>query len=250
MKPLSRWTLLFFGVDIASACSGQTTSSSAPAAPTASQSTSSAPPEQTKTDHAGAHGSQGYAMDFSDVERFAKAFEGPERDAWQKPEEVIKLLDLEPNSIVADIGAGTGYFEGPLSLAVPSGRVIAIDIEPNMVAYMQRRAKEQGWKNVEARIVSPDDPALGANSVDRILIVNTWHHVSDRERYAQKLASSLRRGGAAVIVDFTADSDLGPPPEHRLAPERVVQELDAGGLRASVVDETLPKQYVVMGRKP
>src|SRR5690606_20382507 len=143
-----------------------------------------------------AHHGGGYQMDFSEVERFARHFDGPERAAWQKPDEVVRLLELSPGAIVADIGAGTGYFLAPLSRAVgPKGRVLALDVEPNMVEYMKRRTQREALANVEARTVAPDDPGLAANSVDRVLIVNTWHHIGNRTQYATKLAQALRPGG-------------------------------------------------------
>ena len=190
-------------------------------------------------------------MDFSEVERFARHFNSPDRDAWQKPAEVTKLLELRSGQVVADIGAGTGYFVPYLSkVAAKGGRVLALDVEPNMVEYMRRRGAKEGWTNVDARVVAPDDPKLPPTSVDRILIVDTWHHIDDRSSYAAKLATALKPSGSLMVVDYTLDSDMGPPADHRLAPEQVVKELEGGGLRASVVEaETLPKQYVVRAVK-
>jgi cyclopropane fatty-acyl-phospholipid synthase-like methyltransferase len=205
-------------------------------------------------DHAGEHhhGKQGYHMDFSEVERFARHFDSPERDSWQKPSEVVSLLDLRPGHVVADIGAGTGYFLSHLSKAAGNrGRVLALDVEPNMVLYMNRRVRQSGWTNVEPRVVAPDDPNLPADGVDRILIVDTWHHIDDRAVYAAKLVRALRARGLVLIVDFTPESDLGPPAKHRLPPEQVNKELEGGGFRAEIVrSESLPKQYVVRGAKP
>lgn len=188
-------------------------------------------------------------MDFSEVERFARHFDDPSRDAWQRPAEVVKLMQLQAGQVVADIGAGTGYFLSHLAQAVgPKGRVIALDVEPNMVEFMRRRAQTSGWSQVSAGTVPPDDPKLQPASVDRILIVNTWHHIGQRPVYAAKLARALKRGGSVWVVDFTRESDIGPPADHRLSAEEVLAELAAGGLRAAVVtEETLPKQYVVRG---
>jgi ubiquinone/menaquinone biosynthesis C-methylase UbiE len=188
-------------------------------------------------------------MDFSAVERFARHFDGRERDAWQKPAEVVRFLELGAGQVVADIGAGTGYFLPHLSKTVGSqGRVLALDVEPNMVEYMKQRSKKGGFANVEPRLVTPGDPGLAPASVDHILIVNTWHHIDDRASYAVKLARALRPLGTLLVVDFTLDADLGPPKEHRLSAEQVVKELEGGGFRAEVVrGETLPKQYLVRG---
>ncbi len=196
--------------------------------------------------HQHRHGA-GYQMDFSEVERFAAHFDDPARDAWQRPREVIEHLAMAPGQTVADIGAGTGYFLSYLSKAVgDAGKVLALDVEENMVRYMQERAKKAGLANVTASSVAPDDPALPAQSVDRVLIVNTWHHIGERPAYAAKLARALRAGGVILIVDFTLESDMGPPRDHRLAPDQVIAELTEGGLQAALVKgEQLPKQYVV-----
>ncbi len=198
------------------------------------------------TAHPSGHDEPGFAKDFSAVERFASHFDDPKRDAWQKPEEVLALLELRPGQTVADIGAGTGYFIAALARAVGAqGRVLALDTEPKMVDYLEQRAAEEGLSNVVARHVPPEDPELPPRSVDRILIVNTWHHISQRKSYASKLLQALRPGGAVLVVDYTQSSDMGPPQDHRLPPERVIEELAAAGLRATLVDESLPKQYVV-----
>src|SRR5262249_32709469 len=97
----------------------------------------------------------------------------------------------------------------------------------------------------------PDDPNLPPSSIDRAVIVDTWHHIDNRAAYAAKLLGALRPSGSALVVDFTRESDLGPPAKHRLPATQVVEELAAGGFRAEVVkEETLPKQYVVRGMKP
>lgn len=187
---------------------------------------------------------------FDDVERWAKVFDDPDRDAWQRPAEVVAILRLAPGMTVVDLGAGTGYFLPHLSPAVgPTGRVLALDVEPAMVRYMRDRAARQGLRNVVASAVAGDDPKLPPAGVDRVLIVDTWHHLPDRAAYSAKLAAGLKPGGMIVVVDFTQDSRFGPPPGARVAPEEVVAELRAGGLDADVVTETLSEQYVVIGRR-
>jgi SAM-dependent methyltransferase len=188
---------------------------------------------------------------FRSAEEWAKIFDDPARDAWQKPAEVTALAEIAPGSIVADLGAGTGYFEPYLSRAVgPSGRVLALDIEPDMIRYLKERAAREGWTNVEARQVTIDDPGLADGSVDRVLVVDTWHHVPARVEYAKKLRRALRAKGAVFVVDFTKESKIGPPPEHRLSPESVASDLAAAGMPSSIAPEDLPDQYVVIGAVP
>lgn len=192
-------------------------------------------------------GGKGYTKDFSQVERFAKHFDDPARDAWQQPELVVKHLQAAPGQTVADIGAGTGYFIPYLAEAVgPTGRVLALDVEPNMVEYMNGRIQKAGLQNVSATVVATDDPGLPEASVDRVLIVNTWHHIAQRPSYAAKLAHALKPAGSLLIVDFTSKSDIGPPERHRLTPQQVIDELQSAGLAAEIVEtEQLPKQYLV-----
>jgi SAM-dependent methyltransferase len=197
-------------------------------------------------------GERGHDMPhrFERAEDWARLFDDPSREAWQRPDEVVALLELAPGLTVVDLGAGTGYFLSRLSRAVgPGGSVVATDIEPDMVRYMKDRAARERLGNVRAVLAPVDDVGVAARSADRVLIVNVWHHIADRERYAARLARALRPGGAVAIVDYTRETRRGPPPEHRLAPERVIAELRAGGLDAALAAESLPDQYVVIGRR-
>ncbi|WP_438030774.1 class I SAM-dependent methyltransferase [Sorangium sp. So ce233] len=197
-----------------------------------------------------AHGAGPLVHRFERAEEWVAEFEGPERDAWQKPAEVIAAMRIAPGMRVADLGAGTGYFLPHLSRAVgPTGAVVGLDIERDMVRYMTERAARERLANVTARQVGPADPGLDPGSVDRILVVNTWHHIPDRPAYAAKLRAALRPDGAVVVVDFTDAARNGPPKEHRIAPEAVAAELRAGGLSPEVVAEDLPDQYIVVGRR-
>jgi len=190
---------------------------------------------------------------FEHADDWVKVFEGPERDRWQKPAELVKLLAIQPGMTAVDLGAGTGYFMPYLSKAVgPTGKLLALDVEPDMVHHMAERASREGYGNVEARQVPYDDPDLAEASVDRILIVDTWHHIADRKVYAGKLARALKPGGSVWVVDFTRESKVGPPVEHRIAPDVVAGELAAGGLATEVMPATaepLDNQYIVVARK-
>jgi cyclopropane fatty-acyl-phospholipid synthase-like methyltransferase len=195
------------------------------------------------------HGGHGMTHDFSDVDKWVAAFDDPARAEWQKPEHVIALMEIAEGMTAADIGAGTGYFLPYLSRAVgPGGKVLGLDVEPNLVDHMTKRAAKEGLANVAARAVAPDDPGLEPASVDRVLIVDTWHHLPDRVAYAKKIAAALTPSGRLTIVDFTLESDRGPSPKHKLSEEALIAELAAGGLVARVVEEDLPDQYVVEGR--
>jgi predicted methyltransferase len=217
------------------ACSSKTPGP-APQAPSAHS-------DHAQGHHGGHHG-------FKDANQWAPVFDDPARDAWQKPDAVVAALALAPGMTVADVGAGTGYFEARLSAAVgATGTVLAVDIEPDMVRYIRERAAREKLTNVTPTLGSPDDPNLAPGSVDRILIVDTWHHIESRDAYVAKLVTALKPGGSVVVVDFTLDASKGPPRAMRLAPTVVVADLTNGGLRASIVDEGLPEQYIVKGER-
>ncbi len=194
---------------------------------------------------------QGVHHDFSDAEHWTQIFDDPERDAWQKPEEVIRSMRLHKGMTVADLGAGTGYFLPHLTQAVgPQGKVIALDPEETLVAFMKKRANHEGWNNVEAKTIPLDHPGLDSSAVHRILVVDTWHHIENRTAYARLLLDCLKPDGALYVVDFTMDSPTGPRKRHRLLPETIIEELEAAGFQARILETTLPNQYIVEGLRP
>jgi ubiquinone/menaquinone biosynthesis C-methylase UbiE len=190
---------------------------------------------------------QGAAHDhhFNDIDQAVKMFEDPERDAWQKPDEVVKHLQLRPGNVVADIGAGTGYFTRRFAAAVgPSGQALGLDIEASMVTYMTEDAKKRGLTQYTARQVPPDDPQLAPQSVDVVFICDTYHHMQDHVAYIRRLAPALKPGGRIVIVDFQKRPlPLGPPMEWKLAPETVTEEFRQAGFQLARSVEFLPYQY-------
>jgi ubiquinone/menaquinone biosynthesis C-methylase UbiE len=184
---------------------------------------------------------------FEDAEAWAQVFDDPARDAWQRPQRVIEFLKLHSGQTVADLGAGTGYFSVRLARAVgATGTVLALDIEPNRIAHIARRAQQAGLSQVVAKLVPPDDPQLAPNSVDLILVVNTWHHLEARSRYLGRLQRALRSGGSLVIVDYReGELPVGPPAAHKLTRRQLIDELTcAGWMLQSELDE-LEYQYVL-----
>jgi predicted methyltransferase len=184
---------------------------------------------------------------FGDAEKWAHVFDDPERDAWQKPHQVIQALALKPDAIVADIGAGTGYFAARLANMLPKGTVYAVDIEPAMVKYLGERAQREGLGNLKPVAGLPGDPRLPAKA-DLILLVDVYHHIEDRGRYFRSLAASLKPGGRLAVIDFRLDSPNGPPKEARVAPERVKAEMKSAGYALAAEHGFLPNQYFLVFR--
>jgi len=179
---------------------------------------------------------------FGDAEKWAHVFDDPERDAWQKPHQVIEALALEPDAVIADIGAGTGYFAARLANMLPRATVYAVDVEPAMVKYLGERAKREGLSNLKPLAASPGDAKLPAR-VDLVLLVDVYHHVEDRSQYFQKLAASLKTGGRLAVIDFKLDAPQGPPRPSRVPPDQVAAELDKAGYRLVAAHGFLPYQY-------
>ena len=182
---------------------------------------------------------------FSDAEKWAHVFDDPERDAWQKPHQVIEALALKPDAVVADLGAGTGYFSVRLARMVPKGRVYAVDVEPDMVKYLKERAAREKLKHMIAVAAAPGDARLPAKA-DLVLLVDVYHHIGERERYFRSLADSLKPGGRLAVIDFRLDSKRGPPRDARVAPERVKAELKAAGYTLAAEHAFLPDQYFLV----
>ncbi|HTF14526.1 MAG TPA: class I SAM-dependent methyltransferase [Burkholderiales bacterium] len=184
---------------------------------------------------------------FGGADKWAKVFDDPARDAWQKPHEVITALKLTPDAAVADIGSGTGYFAARLAHFVPKGRVYGVDTEPDMVKYLTERATREGLANLVSLAGTPDDARLPAK-VDLILMVDVYHHIAGREKYFRKLQGSLKVGGRIAVIDFREEATMGPPKRERISPERVRSELAQAGYALAEEHAFLPNQYFLVFR--
>ena len=189
----------------------------------------------------------GSRHDFADVEHWRRVFDDPARDAWQKPRELVAALALRPGMWVADLGAGTGYFSRYLDAAVgPMGVVFAVDTEPNLVDHLRTRA-EQEKTTVIPVLASFSDARLPPRALDLVLIVDTYHHLDDRLTYLQRLGRALKPDGRIAIVDWQQrELPIGPPLEHKLAREQVIEEMQAAGYALATEPTILSYQYVLI----
>jgi ubiquinone/menaquinone biosynthesis C-methylase UbiE len=189
---------------------------------------------------------------FDDVPKWVAVFDDPERDAWQKPEAVLRELGVGPGMTVADLGAGTGYFSVHVAKAVgEKGMVLAIDVEPKLVAYMKERAAKARLPQMVAVLAPADDPKLPSRGVDLVLVVDTWHHIDDRLKYLAKLSAGLKPGGRVAIVDFKkGDFPVGPPDAHKLEAEAVTAEFAEAGWKETSRWDGLPYQYLLVFTPP
>lgn len=204
--------------------------------------------EEESTDEA-SHVHHGGHHKFDDPEKWAKIFEAPEREAWQKPDEIIAGLALAKDAVIADIGAGTGYFAVRFAQAVPDGKVFANDIEASMTAYMGRRARRDGITNLFPVLGSAIDPAL-PEDVDVVFLCDVFHHIEHVDSFFLPVLRRLKPGGKLVIVDFKPEAPEdapGPPANMRIAAQTVVSQLvELGFQEVSIDNTTLPYQYIAV----
>ena len=178
--------------------------------------------------------------------------EGPDREAWQKPDEIMDALGIADGASVADIGPGAGWFTIRLARRVgPNGRVYATDVQPQMLEAVRRRVAREGLLNVETRLGSDSDPKLPLRTLDAALVVDTYPEVEDRVTFLRNLAAALKPGGRIGIVNYKPGrGGPGPSPDEGARVESAAVESDAraAGLRV-VGRQTLLYQYLlVLGR--
>lgn len=191
------------------------------------------------------HHHQNHNHSFQNVEEFAAKFDDPSRDEWQKPDEMFDFIGLKETDKFAEIGAGTGYFCVRAAKRLKEGLVYAVDSEPNMLQYIEKRAAELGLSNIKTYRANHNDSLL-PEPVDIILIVNTYHHIEDRTNYFSKLKGSLAPKGKLVIVEGKAETPMEPPKELRVTKQQIAAELAGAGYHNTAESSALPYQSLQM----
>ena len=183
-----------------------------------------------------------------DLEGYIARMEEPSRAEWQKPDEVLRALEVRAGQVACDVGAGPGYFSLRLARAVgEAGQVYAVDVEPRILAALRDRLRDSGARNVTPVLSLPDDALLPAGRCDLILIVDTYHHFPDGPAYLRRLSRALKPGGRIANVDFHKRAlPVGPPPEHKIAREAFLADAAAAGLQLVREHDFLPYQYFVV----
>ena len=149
---------------------------------------------------------------------------------------------------MADIGAGSGYFSFRFARKVgSSGRVYAVDVNPDMILYMNRRIRDLNLRNVVTILSVPDDPLLGDSSIDRFFICNTWHHIEQQTQYLALMKKMLKPGGQLIIIDYLKkELPFGPPLEMKIAREDVIKQMESSGFTLFQEHTFLPYQYFLV----
>lgn len=177
--------------------------------------------------------------------------ERPSREVTEQPQQVVDALDLKPTDVVSDIGAGTGYFSFRISPRVPEGKVLAVDIQPEMIDIMNFLKKENNVTNVEPILGSVTDPNLPDESVDLALMVDAYHEFEYPREVMEGVVRSLKPGGRVVLVEYRRENPFIPIKAlHKMTQNQARKEMKAVGLQWLETKSFLPEQHLMLFEKP
>jgi cyclopropane fatty-acyl-phospholipid synthase-like methyltransferase len=177
--------------------------------------------------------------------------ERPEREQEEAPTKLVEGLELKPGMVVADVGVGTGYFAFRMAPKVgEAGKVLGVDIQPEMLAKLKARAAELGVKNVEGVLGAEQDPKLPAGQVDLVLMVDVYHEFSHPYEMMTAIRKALKPGGRVALVEYRKEDPAVPIKEvHKMAEAQARREMQAVGLEWIKTVGTLPRQHLMLFEK-
>ncbi len=171
--------------------------------------------------------------------------ERPDREREERTDLLLRNLPVNETSVVADIGAGTGYFTFPLADRV--GFIYAVDIQQEMLDIMESRIESAGVTNVETVLGSVTDPGLAPGSVDLIFIVDAYHEFSHPYEMGRAMVEALKPDGKLVLIEYRAEDPRVPIKRlHKMSEAQVVKEMSALGLTLSANERLLPQQHFMV----
>ncbi len=177
--------------------------------------------------------------------------ERPTRDREERTALLIANLDLQADDTVVDLGAGTGYFSFPIAARVDRGRVLAVDIQPEMLAIIQQRAEAESVTNIETVLAAEQNPNIPAESADLVLLVDAYHEFSYPREVMQGVMAGLKPGGRVVLVEYRGEDRTVPiKPLHKMTEAQARRELEAIGFEFIENQTYLPLQHVLLFAKP
>jgi ubiquinone/menaquinone biosynthesis C-methylase UbiE len=171
--------------------------------------------------------------------------ERPERDVEDRPDIVLAAMKLKNGDVVADVGAGSGYFSRKLARAVgPKGIVYATDIQPEMLSLLRKNAARDRITNIVPILGTASDPGLPKNTLDWILLVDVYHEFQEPQAMLAKLKQSLKKTGRVALVEYRAEGTTAAHirEEHRMSEEQVLREWLPEGFKLIEIIEALPSQ--------
>ena len=176
--------------------------------------------------------------------------ERPTREREERTDQLLKNLPLAPDSVVADIGAGTGYFTFPMAKQVPEGRVLAVDIQQEMLNMISGRMASEGVSNIQPVLGSERDPGLEPSSVDLILMVDAYHEFAWPREMGDAMARALKPGGRLVLIEYRAEDPSVPIKRlHKMSVKQARREMEAVGLKLERNGRFLPQQHFMVFRR-
>ncbi len=177
--------------------------------------------------------------------------ERQEREQEENTSLLLKNLAVQPGNVIADIGAGSGYHSSLLSKMVGNGKVYAVDVEPEMIAFLNERIKREGKKNIIPVLSTEKTVSLPANSMDMMLLVDVYHEFSFPYEMAISMLEALKPGGKLVLVEFRAEDPNVPIKTiHKMSQQQAVKEFKAAGFTFEKNISNLPWQHCLIFRKP
>jgi len=181
----------------------------------------------------------------------AQWLERPERIQEEMPDEMVANLKLRPTDVVADIGAGSGYYTFRMAELVPQGKVLAVDIQPQMLEMIESRKSSEGVSNIEGVLGDMEDTHLPANQVDLVLLVDAYHEFSHPWEMMQSIVEGLKSGGRVVLLEYRAeDSSIPIRPHHKMTQDQVKKEMAVFDLEFIETLDFLPWQHMMFfGKK-
>jgi ubiquinone/menaquinone biosynthesis C-methylase UbiE len=177
--------------------------------------------------------------------------ERADREETELPNEVVKQMNLKPTDVVADIGAGTGYFSFRIAPVVRQGKVLAVDIQPEMLAVIEGRKKQRNADNVQTILSTETDTKLPAASVDVVLFVDAYHEFSYPREMMESIVKGLKPGGRVIQIEYRGeDPDVPIKRLHKMTVAQAKKEMAAVGLVWKETKEFLPQQHFIIFEKP
>lgn len=180
----------------------------------------------------------------------ASWLERPERETEEQPQLIIENLGLKTDHVIADIGAGTGYFSFRMSNYVPEGEVIAVDIQPEMLAKIEQKKQVTGVENIRTVLGTEKSPALDSAHVDVVLIVDVYHEMAYPYEMMQGIVRAMKSGGRLFLVEYRGEDPTVPiKPLHKMTEAQARAEMKAAGLSFVSNLDFLPRQHVLVFEK-
>ena len=179
--------------------------------------------------------------------RAADWLERPNRETEERTDLLVEAMNLQADDVIADIGAGSGYFTFRMSPLVPDGKVLAVDIQPEMLEMIAEKQRKEGGDNIQTILGEVDDPNLPSDSVDWVLLVDAYHEFSHPYEMMRDVADALTEDGRVALVEYREeDPSIAIKPKHKMSEAQAVREMEAVGLKLIENKQVLPQQHLMI----